>query len=1007
MPQITAEEFLRRKRKVTAEEFLRQKRGAQEPQQPAPASVEQPPGFFGNIGIGLERLGAKAAELGLTVSDYVQGIQRGDVRPGLEIAELAGRGYASASAQLRDFITGSNRAAEVPGADAAAFVAAKQAQAQRRLTESPYAEGFKTIEEVRAEANRRAALDPSLTGKLIRGGTQFVGEAAPAVLTGIATGGSLPAIAATTAFQSLGEPETLPLNVVASVVPVPIGKAFRPILSRIRGAVAAADKRIEATAAAQAAKEAPVIESAAAKATTEGTGPAAVQGASTATQPVDALQSAFAKLGTDDANQIGKMIASANRRFVKRITPEVRQQAVEDWNVVKTLTQEEHDALGKILPVRTYAPVTEAGKTQHITDIPLDKMDAQLQANLRELDAFFTAEGRAAAPLKEPWQMTPDELREIGLTRAEANQLGAWQDMGKIARDAAKTQNAFLREKGMTIEDARALNPTGRERLQAEYTSWLKTQEGAPSVVDAISAARRTPTSPVLLSDVRAKLPGVGKAQFDDEVKAAVENGEIFLHRHDAPGQLSATEKSGMVKIGDDYYGAATVNGPRVESAAFEVPGATAPPAPRTPGTPPPELTGKLFEQQPVQQALIEGARDIPQTVWQRIKNEFLGGLGAAKSLKSAGDISAMLRQGGIYFLRPFQIRQSAKATAQMFRAFKEKNYNQVHEAINALPERPLMDAAGLERSGPGVAGLTRGEEGFLKRAGSWISRKVSRLPGVKQSDQAYTTMLDVQRVERLLQYKRVIDKMGLSPEEAMKGFQFAAKMINISTGRGSLGKTFDKWTEGLNFFFFSPKFTASRINLLNPFMYGKMLASGPAGRAVLRGHEADLAQYASMVAVTMYGLKQAGADISFNPDSPDFLKAKFGKWHYDMGAGLTQLMRLYYRLGGAAVRAGYHRKKPEFGKSVGDIGETFLSYKLSPPAAFVRDWFAQETMRGKPFTYTRAAADMVAPMQMADFVDAFAEEGWGGVLKSTPGVPGVSVQHYETKPRKRKRGRQ
>src|SRR5262245_12550717 len=122
MPQITAEEFLRRKRKITAEEFLRQKRGAQQPPAPPAPPAEEPPGFFENLYMGAKRTGANIAESALAVSDYVQGLQRGDIRPATEIAELAGRGYASASAAVRDFLTGSNRAERVIGADPAAFI---------------------------------------------------------------------------------------------------------------------------------------------------------------------------------------------------------------------------------------------------------------------------------------------------------------------------------------------------------------------------------------------------------------------------------------------------------------------------------------------------------------------------------------------------------------------------------------------------------------------------------------------------------------------------------------------------------------------------------------------------------------------------------------------------------------------------------------------------------------------------------------------------------------------
>jgi len=380
------------------------------------------------------------------------------------------------------------------------------------------------------ELRARAAAERPETLRLMERGLQEY-EARPRTrggrIAGV-TGSILGEVAFPTA------PETAVGNIIAApfagAAVSTAGKFVAPILRRIRGAKGAAaevEAAIPETIPAAAAKAPAPVESAAAKATTEGTGPAATQGASTVTQPVDALQSAFVKLGTDDADQIGAMIASANRRYVDKITPEVRQQAIADWNVVKQLTPEEHRALGQVLPARGYHPVTEVGEARAISDFPEGEINAQLEANLRELEAFFTPEGRAPIP----------------------------------------------------------------------------------TVGRAIAAAQRTPTSPVLLSEVRAQLPNLTKRQFDAEVERLANEGEIFVHRHDAPGQLTAAERRDMVRIGKDYYGAATVNGPRLGTAAMEV----APAAPpRPPGNPPPELTGKLFKRQPAQKQLFSGRTVAP-----------------------------------------------------------------------------------------------------------------------------------------------------------------------------------------------------------------------------------------------------------------------------------------------------------------------------------------------------------------------------------------------------------
>src|SRR5262249_45090389 len=88
----------------------------------------------------------------------------------------------------------------------------------------------------------------------------------------------------------------------------------------------------------------------------------------------------------------------------------------------------------------------------------------------------------------------------------------------------------------------------------------------------------------------------------------------------------------------------------------------------------------------PVNAAVQQAVDSLPRSIGQRAKDEFLGGLGALKSLKSSFDISAPARQGGILFFRPFQYRQSQQALAKMFSAFKEGNFNAINESIANLP---------------------------------------------------------------------------------------------------------------------------------------------------------------------------------------------------------------------------------------------------------------------------------------------------------------------------------
>lgn len=813
------------------------------------AAKQQPPAersAFQALGGGLaegfsEYLVSPAASLVSAVGSAATG----DFAPLGEMAESVGRGFLK-TASAFDPVNAEQTYATV-SAEQDPRLAELRARGAQRQAQAP---AGRFIQRRRAELAAAAEGDKSLTNKIARGAGQLTMAALPATVAGVATGGSLPAIATTTALQSAAQPENAALNVGMSVIPLPVGQAVKAGASAVRRVLGkGAAQAIEAEAAAiPGSMRSTLAREIAEEAIPGPTAPiqAATGEAIPAVAPQKALQSAFQKLETDNVEQIGAMIANANRRYRQSSTPEQIQSSLDDFERLNRLTLDEQRALSKVLPARTVSPVVQnyGGKgpySRDISDISASEVDAQLDANLRDLEQFFGGQKRA------PDFDFPEPNYEVAPPSFEV----------KAAPDLPYTETVGPR----------------------------------------------------------------------------------------------APEPMGM---------SARVTGPASPSAALNA-------------------------------AVSEATDAIPLSVGQRIKNEFLGALGAPKSLKSAFDISAPFRQGGLLALRPLQWRQAAKAWANQFRAFKTKNFEAINEAIAAHPDAQVMKDSGLFLANRTGEGLRQGEEAFLRRSGSKISETVGKIPGVKHSDQAYTTFLDTQRVEAFSQYKRLIDKAGLSPEEAMKGYQAAAQWINIATGRGSLGQRFDKAFDALNFFFFSPRYIASRLNVFNPVMYARN-ASSPGGRVVLKQQMADLMQFAGTVAATMYLAKAAGAEVGLNPNSPDFLKIRVGNWRYDTLAGLQQVMRLIYRVGADIGRAG-RGEKPKFGKSAIDIAETFLSYKLSPPAAVFRNFINQRTPDKKPFTAGGAVADLVAPMQWADFVEAYQKEGWGGVGMASPGFVGFGAQ--------------
>lgn len=374
-----------------------------------------------------------------------------------------------------------------------------------------------------------------------------------------------------------------------------------------------------------------------------------------------------------------------------------------------------------------------------------------------------------------------------------------------------------------------------------------------------------------------------------------------------------------------------------------------------------------------------------PKTFGQRFKEEAISVVNAPRSIQSSVDISAPLRQGAVLTLPPTQWGRAARAGVQMFKSFSTKQHEQFTDDLNNRPDAQDARDAGLYlASDSKKTGLAQREEAFM-------SRLTENLPIIKHSGQAYAGYLDALRSSTFTKYKNVIDRANLSPEETAKGYKAAADWINTATGRGSLGSTIDSAMPALSTVLFSPRFVASRLQLLNPVTYAKN-ATSPGKRAVLKQQLGDAVQFAAVVSATLGLAKAAGAEVGTDPESPDFLKIKAGKTTYDFLAGIQQPMRLFYRIAEDVRRAAKGEPAKRGADTLSLLGR-FGRSKLAPTPSFGVDMVARKDFIGRPFEVKRAIVDRVAPMFLKDAIEAYQQEGLAGTAKVLPGALGVGVQ--------------
>jgi len=403
--------------------------------------------------------------------------------------------------------------------------------------------------------------------------------------------------------------------------------------------------------------------------------------------------------------------------------------------------------------------------------------------------------------------------------------------------------------------------------------------------------------------------------------------------------------------------------------------------------------------------------------------------------------------------------------------------------------------------SASGMHDLSKAEEEFMTGlfedwAASDSSIKRTLAAPVIRSEQAYVTFLNHQRLSVFKLYNKALLKAGIPMYSRVefqaidratgeivektktrgdlakyednpayqikdasvisKDYQYMADFINKATGRGNLGKgRIAGAVPFLNSILFSPKYVASRfqliaepIKLLTPKTHLKiggkeiphptLKISGKLRYLVAK----DLTIFAGAVAGSLYlvnNLKKMGVDaeVSTNPEDPDFLKARIGSAHYDLTGGFQGNLRMLFQLfnyfedkPNLVKQGAYLREKGtgEYRKTGRDIAYEFLERKLAPIPGFItgaisgksKDYdklgkrldFERtpelplvgkiETFKGtpleRPSNYWNEFSKLFAPITIRDFYQAYEDEGVGGIIKSSPGILGVGTQIYKKK---------
>lgn len=346
----------------------------------------------------------------------------------------------------------------------------------------------------------------------------------------------------------------------------------------------------------------------------------------------------------------------------------------------------------------------------------------------------------------------------------------------------------------------------------------------------------------------------------------------------------------------------------------------------------------------------------------------------AARAVMSAGDMSAPFRQGGGRALT----KEWFQSWKPMVKAFGSKNaFAESQRAIKFRPSYRLAQKSGLDIIDHAKYG--KSEEQFLSHlAGEYV-------PLVGRSERGYTAFLNKLRMdtwdrlmkEQIAQFR----SSGTHSPDAIRAYTEAtgkstAKLVNMWTGRGDVNKVFGNFAMAANETLFSPRLTASRIEMigemLKPSSY-KNIGSDIQRRETVKS---ALSVLSVMGMVNGMGVAIGGA-LNMDPRSSDFMKVKFGDTRIDPGAGFLQAIV-------AAVRMMENESVNSEGKvrefdgkmtspSDFSIAASYIRNKLNPQWAYVMDRMIGKDFKGdapnmpasavKAFTYM-FAQDVLSIMQ-------------------------------------------
>lgn len=381
------------------------------------------------------------------------------------------------------------------------------------------------------------------------------------------------------------------------------------------------------------------------------------------------------------------------------------------------------------------------------------------------------------------------------------------------------------------------------------------------------------------------------------------------------------------------------------------------------------------------------GYRDYLDAVWSWTN--------LPRELMATGDVSGLGRQGLWLGNKLFFEDQKAfwhSVNTAFANAVSPEKFDLLEAQLLRDPDYNKMVNAGLHFTEVTQA-MDKAEEIF---AGSLLDNVPVLGAVYRGSNRHMVTLLNLQR------YHTMKNLMNKHPEMTGKTQELFANYINIASGRGDLGKL-EGISKELSIGFFSPRFAASRFQLLSAPIFHKVkslrsddVAEKYARDLVAKESVKDMARLAATyMGVLAIASQHPDIEVGLDSESPDFGKILIGDHHIDISGGLLPTIRLLVDIPQGMlnwVGGEFEVQKPS--KSA----VKFMESKASPLYQIVSEALSNKGWDGRELeSRSEILTNKMYPMVLEDVVKVFKgeEDAEDAVLSFGLNSVGISDNVY------------